>query len=187
MLAEKVGGLRGHAVGFYSDDRRLLKDVTRFIRAALKGGNAAIVIATESHRESLLVELKSADLDIVGAIDEGRYISLDAADTLLMLMVNGMPDPVRVLELFGDLIVMATEALKREHPCVSLFGECVNLLWAQGNIDAAIKLEKLGNTLTHIHNVDILCGYSVHDVEVGMHDHTFQQICAEHSAVYSQR
>jgi len=97
-------------------------------------------------------------------------------------MVNDLPDPVRFLELLGDLIVAATEAAKGKHPRVSVFGECAHLLWAQGNAEAAIQMEKLGNKLTKIHDVDILCGYSVGSVEGKMDDHVFQQICAEHSA-----
>ena len=45
------GTSRHHRVGFYSDDRYFLEHVTRFIEAALRAGNAAIVIATESHRK----------------------------------------------------------------------------------------------------------------------------------------
>ena len=56
----------------------------------------------------------------------------------------------------------------------------------QGNAEAAIQMEKLGNKLTKIHDVDILCGYSVGSVEGKMDDHVFQQICAEHSAVHSR-
>ena len=41
-----------HEVGFYSDDASLLDGFTQFIGAALKSGSAAIVIATESHRDS---------------------------------------------------------------------------------------------------------------------------------------
>ena len=33
---------------------------------------------------------------------------------------------------------------------------------------------------------DILCGYSLGTVPSGMDSHIFQQICAEHSAVYSR-
>src|ERR1700751_4133873 len=40
-----------HVAGFYSDDRRLLDDLTQFVGAALKAGNAAIVVATESHQD----------------------------------------------------------------------------------------------------------------------------------------
>jgi hypothetical protein len=132
------------------------------------------------------LELQAHGLDIGAAIEQGRYIPLDAADTLSMFMVNGMPDPVRFLELLGDLIVTAIEATKGEHPRVSIFGECVHLLWAVGNAEAAVQMEKLGNQLTKIHDVDILCGYSVNIVQGGMDSHIFQRICAEHSAVHSR-
>ena len=179
-----MGGTRHHEVGFYSEDRHFLDDVTRFIEAGLKSGNAVIVVSTESHRESLLLELQADGLDMGTAIEGGRYIPLDAADTLSAFMVNGMPDPVRFLELLGDLTMTAMEAAKGEHARVSIFGEMCHLLWAQGNTEAAIQIEKLGNKLTNIHAVDILCGYSLGS-EVAMNDDVFQRICAEHSAVHS--
>src|SRR5262245_10695222 len=46
-----------HEVLFYSDDTVLLDGVTRFIAAALKTGNAAIVLATKPHRDSLFQRL----------------------------------------------------------------------------------------------------------------------------------
>jgi len=183
---QSVANARHHEVGFYSDDRHFLDDVTGFIGAALKAGNSAIVVATESHRKSLLLELQAHGLDIGAAIEQGRYMPLDAANTLSMFMVNGMPDPVRFLELLGNLIVTAGEAAKGANRRVSVFGECVHLLWSQGNAEAAIQMEKLGNNLTQIHDVDILCGYSLSNVEVAMDSHTREQICAEHSAVCSQ-
>jgi DNA-binding NarL/FixJ family response regulator len=176
---------RHHVAGFYSDDERLLDDLTQFVGAALKSGNAAIVVATESHRDSLLPRLQANGLDVGAAIEQGRYVALDAAETLSAFMIDGIPDPIRFLELLGDLIVTATEAAKGEHPRVSVFGECVNLLCAQGNAEATIQMEKLGNKLIKIHDVDILCGYSVGSVEVGMDNLIFQRICAEHSAVHS--
>jgi hypothetical protein len=161
-----------------------LDHVTQFIAAALKAGTSAIVIATESHRESLLLELHRNGLDVSAAIEDGRYIALDAAGALPMFMVNGMPDEGRFMELLGDLIVTATEAARGE-PRVSIFGECVRLLCEQGNVEAAIQMEKLGNKLTKIHVVDILCGYFPGVFEGGMDSHVYQQICAEHSTVHS--
>lgn len=183
---QNVGSARRHEVGLYSDDRHFLDDVTRFLGVALKAGNAALIVATEAHRESLVLDLQAQGLDIGAAIEQGRYISLDAADTLSMFMVNGMPDPVRFLELFGDLLRTAMEAAKGEQPRVSVFGECVHLLWARGNADAAIQMERLGNKLTKRHDVEILCGYSLGSVKGGMDDHIFKRICAEHSTVYSR-
>jgi hypothetical protein len=120
------------------------------------------------------------------AIEQGRYMALDAADMLSIFMVNGMPDPVRFVEGFGNVIRTAAKAAKSEHPRVAVFGEGVNLVWAQGNPEAAIQIEKLSNHLTNSYDVDILCGYSLANVQGGMDSHTFQRICAEHSAVYSR-
>jgi hypothetical protein len=94
-------------------------------------------------------------------------------------------DPGLFLEGFGDLIVAARETTKVESPRVSVFGECVHLLWANGNAEAAIQMEKLGNKLTQIHEVDIFCGYSLSNSKIEMSHKLFQRIRAEHSAVYS--
>jgi DNA-binding NarL/FixJ family response regulator len=177
---------RRHEAGFHCDDASLLDDITQFIGTALRAGNAAIVVATESHRNSLLPRLQAYGLDTAAAIEQGRYISLDAADTLSTFMLNGMPNPVRFLRLLGDLIATAAEAAKGEQARVAVFGECVHLLWAQGNAEAAIQVEKLGNQLAKTYDVYILCGYSLGSVQGGMDRHVFQRICAEHSAVHSR-
>ena len=100
-------------------------------------------------------------MDIGTAIEQGRYIALDAADALPTFMLHDMPDPVRFLKLLGDLIVTAAEAVKGEQARVAIFGEMCHLLWAQGNAEAAIQVEKLGNQLAKTYDVDILCGYSL--------------------------
>jgi DNA-binding NarL/FixJ family response regulator len=175
-----------HEVGFYSDDRFLLEDLTQFVSAALKRGSGAIVVATESHRNNLLSRLKAQDLDIAVAIEQGRYIPLDAADTLTALMVDNMPDPARFLKCLGDLIVLGTKAAKGQQGRVAVFGECVQLLLAQGNAKAAVQFEKLGNELARTYDVEILCGYSLGGVRVDTDSHIFRRICAEHSHVYSR-
>ena len=173
-----------HEVGFYSNDRRFMEDLTEIIGAALQAGNAAIVAATEPHRDSLVLQLHAQGMDIDAAIAQGRYMALDATEALSMFMVDGMPDPGRFMKAFRNLILAAADAAKGEHPHVAIFGECVHLLWAQGNPEAAIQMEKLGNRLTNLYGIDILCGYSLGSVPGGMDRNTFQRICAEHSAVY---
>lgn len=116
-----VGITRHHEVGFYSGDRQFLDHGTRFIAAALRIGNAAIVVATEPHRENLLSQLEGEGLDIGAAIEEGRYIPLDAADALSTFMVNGIPDRVRFLERLSELIVAAAVAANGERRGVSIF------------------------------------------------------------------
>jgi DNA-binding NarL/FixJ family response regulator len=174
-----------HEVLFYSDDTVLLDTLTRFITTALKAGNAAIVLATKLHRDSLLQRLKAGGVDTDGALQQGTYTSLDAADTLSTIMVNDMPDPVRFFGGIGGFIESAAKAAKSEQPRVAVFGEAVALLQAEGKADAAIRFEQLGNDLGKAHEVDILCAYPLSSFHGKEDKHVFESICAEHSAVYS--
>ena len=110
-------------------------------------------------------------------------MALDAADVFSAFLLNGIPDPALFMRAFGNLIPRAAKAAKVEHPRVAIFGECVHLLWAEGNAEEAIATEKLGNRLIKSYAFDVLCGHSVG--QDGMDGHIFQRICAEHSAVYS--
>ena len=183
---KNMGITSHHMVGFYTDDAYFLDDVTRFIGAALKAGNAAVVVATESHRNSLLPRLQAYGADIGEAIEQGRYIVVDAVDAISAFMANNTVDTARFMDDFSNLIQRASKSAKGEHPRVAIFGEGVHLLWEQSKADAAIQVEQLCNRLTKIYAVDILCGYSPGGVEVGMDNDVFQRICAEHSAVFSR-
>ena len=172
-----------HEVVFYSDDRHLLDHVSQFIGAALSSGNAAILVATGSHWEGLMQGLQAYGVDMAAAIEQGRYIALNAADMVSTFMVDGMLEPDRFLQSFGQLILQAANAARGDHPRVAVFGEGADLLWKQGNAEAAIQDEKLCNQLCERYDVDILCAYSRDNIE-GALDETVSQICAEHSAVY---
>ena len=144
------------------------------------------MLATKSHRDSLLHRLKAEGVDTDGALHQGTYVSLDAADTLSAIMVNDLPDPVRFFERIGGFIEAAARVAKSEEPRIVVFGEAVALLQAEGKADAAIRFEQLGNDLPKTHKVDILCAYSLSSFHGEKDAHVFQSICAEHSAVYSQ-
>jgi DNA-binding NarL/FixJ family response regulator len=175
-----------HEVQFYSDDACFLDSFTQFIGPTLKAGKAVIVLATESHRDRLLPRLQAHGLDLCGAIEEGRYISLDAAETLSTFMVNDLPDPCKFVKAASDLIVNAAKTVKIEHARVAACGECAPLLWAQGKAEAAIQLERLWDEIAKSYGVDVLCGYPLGSFQGGVGSHVFGRICAEHSAVYSR-
>ena len=142
---------RRHEVLFYPDDAVFLNSCTRFITAALGAGDVAAVVATESHRDRLFQRLKAEGLDVDAEIKHGRYISLDVAKTLSTFMVNDMPYWERFFEVVGGLVSGAAKAGKGEHSRVAMWGECGPLLWAEGKVDAAIRLEQLLNRLGTIY------------------------------------
>jgi DNA-binding NarL/FixJ family response regulator len=170
---------RNHEVQFYSDDVSFLVGLTRFIEAALEAGSAVIVVATESHRRSLLQGLQAHGVDIATATEQGRYIPLDAADTLSTFMEGAGPNRERFLSTFGALIRSA-ETAEGKHKRVVVFGEMVAVLCAEGRMKAAIELEKLGNELAQTHSFYTRCAYPMTDELKG---EPYATICAEHSAV----
>jgi DNA-binding NarL/FixJ family response regulator len=175
-----------HEAGFYSDDQYLIDNLTQFIGTALKVGNAAIVVATESHRERLLPRLQAYGLDIGSAIEQGRFIALDAANAVSMFMRKGLPDPDPFLQVADNLITTAAKSIAGERPRrVALCGECDPPLWTFGTGEAAIRLEQLWNVVAARYDVDILCVYSLRSHGL-MDSHLFGRICAEHSAVHTR-
>ena len=84
-----------HVVQFSEDDASLINAVSAFISAGLRAGDACIILATESHRESLEHRLQADGLDVASARAMGAYISLDAAATLAHFLVDGQPESAR--------------------------------------------------------------------------------------------
>ena len=174
-----------HDVTFYSDDQRFLNELAQFVAGALKSGSSAVIAATESHREGLLSRLRIHDPNIGAAMEQRRYIAVDAAHTLSTFMVNSMPDRGLFMKTFGNLVHSAAKASKSGNSHVSVFGECMHLICAEGNAEAAIRMEEFGNELTRTHDADVLCGYFTSYSHPGMEGHIYQRICAAHSSVHS--
>ena len=99
-----------HKVEFYSDDTSFVDGFAGFIKSALKAGQAVIVVATESHRVSLLQTLEAYGVDVSVAVERKRYIQLDVPDT---------DSPIQFAKLVNDLVVEASKAADGEHPCVA--------------------------------------------------------------------
>jgi DNA-binding NarL/FixJ family response regulator len=171
-----------HEMQFYADEVVFLRSFTRFIATALMAGSAAIVVVTKSHQHSLAQGLMAEGLDIESAIKEGRYIAVDAAETLSAISVNGLPDRFRFFEGITGLLDSASRAAKTTHPRVAFCGERVGLLWAEGKADAALQLEKLCNELSKMRDVDILCACPL--LRGYEEQPEFEGVCAEHTAVY---
>jgi CheY-like chemotaxis protein len=173
---------RSHVVQFYKDDASFLIGFTRFIETALNGGNTVIAIVTESHRNSILQRLGTQGLNIIPAIEHGRFILLDVAQTLSTFMVNGGVDPVRFQKAASDLVAAAA---KGAHSRIAACGECAPTLLAKGQGDAAVQLEHLWDEIAITRGVDILCGYVLNGFQREPESHIYERICAEHSAVGS--
>src|SRR5438093_12006648 len=81
-----------HFVQFYDDDSYLLDSITRFIGTTLGTGGAGLVIATKLHRQALAERLRARGVDVTAVREQGRYLALDAAESLPRSIVDGGPD-----------------------------------------------------------------------------------------------
>jgi CheY-like chemotaxis protein len=107
------GIVRHHPVHFYADDETFLSDFTRFITSALNAQSSVIVVATKSHRTSLIERLQGDGVNIAAAVDQKRYIALDVADPLSP-GTGDNADPIAfatgACDLIADAARAATEA-----------------------------------------------------------------------------
>lgn len=170
-----------HSAQFYEDDAFLLDELNRYIGPALVSGDVAIVIATAAHQEALAARLRQSGVNLDAVRTLGRYIALDAADTLAKLMVDGWPDATRFAEHIGGVMDQATAAAA--HGRITAFGEMVALLWHDGNPEAAIRLEELWSELAGRYSFQLHCAYPMSLFSTVADCESMARVCAAHSAV----
>ncbi|HEX7956513.1 MAG TPA: MEDS domain-containing protein, partial [Pyrinomonadaceae bacterium] len=174
-----VMGETEHFVQFYEADAFLLDSLGEYVGAALRAGEAAIVVATAAHREELEARLREKGLDIAAAAGRGQFVSLDAAQTLSKFMADCSPEPARFAEFVGDVIARAGEG----RPRVRIYGEMVALLWAEGNYDGAIRLEELWNDLQREQPFALFCAYPLNGFAGEGPGRGLPDVCTSHSRV----
>ena len=175
----REAGTSEHFVQFYEADGFLLDAVEEFIAPALRTGEAGIVVATEAHRAGLEQRFRAVGLDLAAARAEGRYVALDAAETLSRFMVDGAPEAARFAEVVGGIVERAAEAGRR----VRVFGEMVALLAVEGNHAAAIRLEELWNELQKGHAFSLFCAYPIDALCGEAFGELVGDICGQHTRV----
>jgi hypothetical protein len=145
----------GHLVQFYADHNRLLDTLERFIAAGLDSEEAVVVIATPPHLHALEARLQGRGIDLVTARNENRYLPFGAQDAMDRFMVDAWPDAGR-FTAFLEATLARARGQGRE---VRAFGEMVAVLWARGERDAALELERLWCDVCARGQLTLLCAY----------------------------
>lgn len=178
---DDIVALEGHShvVGFYETESFLVDSVRDFLVPGLLAGDAAIVVATGSHRDLFGRALIETGIDLREAQRCGRYIALDASETLSTFMVECMPDAARFESAIGELVSRAAQGPRD----VRIYGEMVAVLWDQGNVAAAIALEDLWNDLATRHPFSLFCAYPIRAFDADASPGQFRKIREQHSRV----
>jgi hypothetical protein len=180
-LKEIVVETGEHVVQFYERDSELAETIGRYLTAAIEDGAVAVAIATEPHLHMLEAELEGAGLDPAECRLNGSLIVLDAAATMAQFVHQGAVDHAGFRRVLGAVVRQATETGK----AVRAFGEMVALLWEDGDVLAAIELEKAWNELARELPFALVCGYRSESVQGDELAQALEQVCHLHSSVVS--
>jgi len=148
-----------HLVQLYGHDHQLLaSNVGRYFRVGLRRGDGLLAIATLEHCHAFARELRQ-EPGYQAAVGAGRLVFLDAELVLAASRVNG----ALVLERVEDAIISAIQRLRERvgGGRIRAFGELVGILWAAGQLDAALRLEHYWNQLLRCYSFGLFCGYPI--------------------------
>lgn len=173
---------QGHIVQFYSDDGFLLDELARFIGDAIAVGDAAVAIATHAHRDALRQRLRARGVNTAEAIRQRRCVLLDASETLSSITVDGKPEKARFVDVIGAVLKEVRQSAPGHSP-VAVFGEMVALLWAEGKLQDAIRVEQFWNDLAERHSFSLLCAYPIPGFDSEKDIQPILKICEQHSRV----
>jgi CheY-like chemotaxis protein len=172
----------GHAMQVHGDVECFLDGVASFFNLALRRGDATCVIGTDEVREGLDRRLRAAGWNVGGPSGHKRYLSIDTADALSRFMRNGLPDAEIVADIASELDQYRRDVSESESSRLTIFGNMVVPLIADGNSTAAIALESHWNRLTYPLPFLTLCGYPASCFHACGPD-VWSNACHEHWAV----
>ncbi len=168
-----------HVLQIYNNNEELLDTLTGFIAGGVNANESVVVIATKAHLESLDALLKEHGVSRQSLIDSGRYIPLDALDTLSKFMINGQPDEMLFMKTVSAVI---KRARGNDHRPVRAFGEMVAILWAAGNHRATLELEELWNKFCEKEALTLFCAYPKKGFAGKLKD-SIGHVCGSHSKI----
>ena len=174
---------REHAVQIYRDDNTLLDSLESFVGSGLRSGESVVIIATAPHLHELEKRLRGGWHDLDRYRWEDRYVAVLAQETIERFMCNGMPDEALFNQVVGELTSRARGQGRR----IRAFGEMVGLLWAEGNKDAALRLERFWSQLQVRERFPLFCGYARSQLRRDSIESDIAIICAAHSRIVPGR
>jgi signal transduction histidine kinase len=171
-----------HTVQFYADEARFRDAVGAYVRDGLAAGEPALVIARTQRRHALSRYLRAHGVGLERARERGQLTLFDAHEMLESLVRGGVPDTARFAETAAGLL-QASRSRAGRSGVVRCYGEMVDVLWQDGQRDAALELETLWDEVGVTWSLRILCGYGMRGFAQASDRPAFDEICRVHTHV----
>jgi MEDS: MEthanogen/methylotroph, DcmR Sensory domain len=145
-----------HFAQLHRDPQALADAVSLYLQTGLRRGNGVVVIAARTHTELFLTRLREDGLDPGVCLKSGQLELHDAELTLRKFLRNDMPD-------WNDFRRAMAAIFERVRAfgrgTTRAYSEMVNMLWQEGQQEAAIRLEESWNELARLYPFSLFCGY----------------------------
>jgi hypothetical protein len=169
-----------HVVQFFDSDESRAECVAAFLADGIANNEPVIIVAQPKNWTLTLAQLEDRRVPVQRAIDEGMVVVKNADETLRRICRNGVPDATA----FEHVVGKAVGNLALRGGRVRAYGEMVDMLAQNGELQDAIKLETLWNRLGERTPFFLLCGYgAAHFVSTATH-RALRDICSAHSSVH---
>lgn len=172
-------GPRDHIVQLYQDQEFLNRAVCRFAAGAIENGEGIILVPTAEHWEAFRPRLEAEGVDVKAAQTRGQLTVVDADELLPRFMRDSMPDAPVFLGLAADVIADARNDTR--YPKVRWWGEMVNVLWEQGNVEASMALEDQFDRLAKHHEIAIFCSFVMDNFDNQVQSRLLPRLGTNHS------
>ena len=171
-----------HAVQFYFDEQVLIRSISPFVASALKAGDGAFILATDTHQRALALQLLRDGIDVRAYASQGRYVTMDAAEVADSLL-PGEADFSSFRLRVGCGLDAVNKAAANKNPRAMVFGELVSLLWERRDSKAVLDLEEVWNSVAKEHSFSLFCGYAIKEFAGEGSEDVLLQICDAHSTI----
>ncbi len=170
-----------HLAQFYDEGAFPDRAIADFLGEGLRADESIVIIATPDHAFLLGAHLAKQSAALSSLERSGRLTILDAQTTLDQFMDGAMLDRTRVNSILAPVLAQAAAAAPSGRG--SAFGEMVALLSTQGNLAAAIELERAWNDLLRANSFRLYCAYPIRQFVHESMSEFFQHVCNEHDEV----
>jgi len=174
-----------HIVQLFDTHASLIKTVAAFLETGFEAGDTLLVVARPKYWKRIAKCLTRAGHRVDDALAAGRLTVFDASVTLASFMRRGAIVP----PLFEDIVASCVGRLAAQpgHGGLRIYGEMVDLLAEEGNLEAAQELEELWNGLAERYSFTLLCGYAAAHFTDPRTARALRGICDAHTRVDTTR
>jgi hypothetical protein len=174
-----------HCVQFFDLLETRAASVARFVYQSVSSRQTALIVARGANVVAIDVALKNRGVSLAALVEAGSVVVRDARSTLDAFMGTHLPDAAEFAAVVGGLVRQLAAGAPGG---LAVYGEMVDILAAEGNIDAAIELERLWNDLAEGVPFTLMCGYAAaHFAGTSAGHRHLRAVCELHSEVHQDK